>query len=81
MDHRKARVHQHLSEQLDTPLMFPPEHLAFFAFQDLDRLPCPSQKHRGQRSGENEACSIGAYCVHEGAGAGNIATNAAKCLA
>lgn len=81
VDHRQARVHQHLSEQLDAPLMFPPEHLAFLTFKDLDGLLCPCQQHGGQRSGEDEACSVGAHCVHQGAGAGDVAAHTAKCLA
>lgn len=81
MDNRKARVHQHLSEQLDAPLMFPPEHLALFTFQDLDGFLCPCEQHGGQGSGEDEACSVGAYCVHQSAGAGDVTAHAAECLA
>lgn len=81
MDHREARVHQHLPEQFHTPLMFPSERLAFLTFQDLDRLLCPRQQHGGQGGGEDEACGIGAHCVHHGAGAGDVATHTAKRLA
>lgn len=80
MDHWKARVHQHLSEQLDTPLMLPPERPAFLTFQNPDGLLCTGQQHRRQRSGENEACSVGADCVHQGAGAGDVPTHTAESL-
>lgn len=81
MDHWKARVHQHLSEQLDAPLMSPPKHLPVLAFQDLDGLLCPREQHGGQGRGEDEACGEGAHCVYQSARAGNVATHAAKCLA
>lgn len=64
VNHRKARIHQHLSKQLDSRLMFPSEHLAFFTFQDLNVFPC--QQHGGQRLGREETCSTTGHCVHQG---------------
>lgn len=78
VDHREARVHQHLPQKLHAPLMPPPERLAFLALQDLYGLLCPGQEHRGQRGGEDEACSVGAHGVHQVAGAGDVAAHAAE---
>lgn len=61
--------------------MFPSECLALLTLQDLYGLLRPGQQHGGQGSGEDEACSVGAHCVHQGAGAGDVAAHAAKCLA
>lgn len=81
VNHREARVHQHLPQKFHTPLMFPSECPALLTLQDLYGLLRPSQQHGGQGSGEDEACSIGAHCVHQGAGAGDVAAHTAKCLA
>lgn len=80
MDHGEARVHQHLLEQFHIPLVFPSEHLPLLAFKHPDGLLCPSQQHGGQGSSEDEACGVGAHCVHQGGGAGNVATHTAECL-
>lgn len=81
MNHREARVHQHLSQQLHAPLVLPPERPALLALQGPDGFFRPRQQHRWQRGGEDEACGVGAHRVHQGAGAGNVATDAAECLA
>jgi len=81
VDHRKPGVHQQLSKQLDTPLMSPSEHPALFALQYLNGFLCPSQQHGGQGCGEDEACGVGAHRVHQGVGAGDVATHTAECLA
>lgn len=81
VNHREARVHQHLPQKFHTPLMFPSERPALLTLQDLYGLLRPGQQHGGQGSGEDEACSVGAHCVHQGAGAGDVAAHAAKCLA
>lgn len=78
VDHREARVHQHLPQKLHAPLMLPPERLALLALQDLYGLSCPGQEHRGQGGGEDEARGVGAHGVHQVAGAGDVAAHAAK---
>lgn len=58
--------------------MLPSEIPTLFTLQDLYGFPCSCQQHGGQRGGENEACGVGAHCVHQGIGAGNVATHTAK---
>lgn len=81
VDNGKARVHEHLSEQLDAPLVFPAERLAFFTLQDLDGFPRARQQHGRQRGGEDEAGGERAHRVHQSAGAGDVTPHAAERLA
>lgn len=78
--HRETCVHQHLPEQLDVALVFEAQRPTFLTFQHPDGLLGSSQHHGGQSCGEDEASGVGAHCVHQGGGTGNVATHAAKRL-
>lgn len=78
VDHRQAFVHEQLPHVFDIPLVGSPQHLTLRALQDPDRLQGPSQDHRGQGSGEDEASCKGAHRVHQGGAAGDVASDTAE---
>lgn len=81
VDDGQSRVHEHLSQQLDVALVFPPEGAALLPFKGLDGLAGARQQHGRQRRGEYEAGSVTTHRVHQGVGTGDVASNTAKRLA
>lgn len=80
VDHGQTGVHQHLPEQLDVALVFPPQCATFFTFKDLDGLPGSCQQHWWQRGGEDKTRSVGAHCVNHGRSTCDVAAHTAEGL-
>lgn len=78
VDHRQTIIHEQLPHVFDIPLVGSAQPLPFGALEHPHRLQGPSQCHRWQGSGEDEAGCKGAHCVHEGGAAGNVASHTAK---
>lgn len=76
--HREAGVHEHLPQQLDAALVLAAQRAALGALQDPHGLQGPGQQHGRQRRGEDEAGCVRAHRVHQGAGAGDVASDAAE---
>lgn len=66
---------------LDIALVGPPQGLALLSLEEPHRFQSPREHHGRQRSGEDEAGSIGAHHVHQVTGASDVAAHTAKGLA
>lgn len=80
VDHRQPSVHQQLPHVFDVPLMGPAQTQSLCALQDPHRLQRSGQSHWRKSRGEDEACGEGAYGVHQGGAARNVAPDTTKGL-